>query len=234
MKRKIILIICIVILIVLIILFASFISFQYETYIGVVTSIDNAQFIITTPDLCKYSIYTDNLIVTDSQGKKIDVSHLKIGDTVSIITKKGNTIDFVPTPLFNVKSVKFLGNNLYTLSQTLSLISLNSSEELILSDLDWLFISYLFESADFDSTYTKKELSKGNEYHYTPNGYSSYQYINKKNFNNQHILMQIIEIHENEIHLIINSNNLIQRDIKITDERCDKLKNVLQKYENNK
>ncbi len=199
-------------------------AFMREEHIGVISTINDTRIDIIGTNQERYSFYLGNEVYKDN---KIDKSDLKVGDTIHIVNKKGAVESRYPIRLPNVKSVQFLGRNLQTLSENLMLISLDNSEEYILSDLEWVSILNILDSINLNNDNISTDLSKENKY--VPQGISNYQYKNKSD----NITETVIEIYSNEIHIVRN-DYLVYKQIvtKLNNERYNQLINLLEQCKN--
>lgn len=62
----------------------------------------------------KYRVYTNNVVIRDSDGHKIGISELEVGDSIMIINRKGGEkVDLVsyPESLDNIKLIKVLNKS---------------------------------------------------------------------------------------------------------------------------
>lgn len=102
---------------------------RYKKYVCVIESIENDKIIVKEVDFIennntiniekddlfnkRYEIMTNEAIIKDYDGNKIDISYLKIGDKIKIVNKKERyeiDLAYKIEPLYNIKSIQLLKN----------------------------------------------------------------------------------------------------------------------------
>ncbi len=228
MKKKRNIILCVISIIITVIFIIWYELCHYETYIGVICTIDDTEIGIIGTNQEQYIVVVKNVFCKDNEGKSIKITDLQVGDTIYIVNRKGFSTMLSPPTLSNIKYMQLLGSNLQTLSKNLSFISLDDSEEYLLSDLEWLKILHFLNGISFDSVTTGDILYPDKKY--IPKGTSNYEFRDET----EQIHEIIIEVYDDEIHVIINSySDYSQSVTKIYDERVGQFKELINNIKNN-